>query len=65
MWCVFTQRKIFLLKIIGWLLKLRCNSILIHEELLELSGIHFIAVVQSWKSTTLKIMNGIKTYTSP
>ena len=37
----------------------RCNIISINEELLELSSIYFIIVVQSWKSTKIKLTNGI------
>ena len=43
-----------------WLIKFRCNSASINEALLELLSIYLIAVVQSWKSTTLKMMNEIK-----
>ena len=32
----------------------------INEALLELLSIYLIVVVQSWKSTILKMMNGIK-----
>ena len=54
------KEKLFSMKNIGWLIKFRCNSVSIHEALLELLSIYLIVVVQSWKSTTLKIMNGIK-----
>ena len=45
---------------IGWLIKFRCNSVSINEPLLELLSIYLIVIIQSWKSTTLKMMNGIK-----
>ena len=48
------------MKNIGWLIKFRCNSVSISEVLLEMLSIYLIVVVQSWKSTTLKMMNGIK-----
>ena len=54
------KEKCFFIKIVGWLIKLRCNSVSINEEVLELSSIYLIVVVQSWKNTTVKIMNGIK-----
>ena len=50
------------IKNIGWLIKFRCNSALINQELFQLSSIHLIIVVKSWKSITLKRTNGIKTY---
>ena len=31
-----------------------------NEALLELISIYLLVIVQSWKGTTLKIMNGIK-----
>ena len=43
-----------------FLIKFRYNSVSINEVLLELLSIYLIVVVQSWKSTTLKKMNGIK-----
>ena len=48
------------IKHIGWLIKFRCNSVSINEALLELLSIYLIVVVQNWKSTTLKMMYGIK-----
>ena len=54
------KEKCVSIKNIGWLIKFRCNSVSINEELLELLSIYLIVVVQSWKSTTLKKMNGIK-----
>ena len=54
------KEKYVFIKNIGWLIKFRCNSVSINEALLELVSIYVIVVVQSWKSTTLKIMNGIK-----
>ena len=54
------KEKCFSIKNIGWLIKFRCNSVSINEALLELLCIYLIVVVQSWKSTTLKMMNGIK-----
>ena len=54
------KEKYFSIKHIGWLIKFRCNSVSINEALLELLSIYLIVVVQSWKSTTLKMMNGIK-----
>ena len=48
------------IKNIGWLIKFRYNSFSINEALLELLSIYLIVVVQSWKSTTLKMINGIK-----
>ena len=50
----------FSIKNIGWLIKFRCNSVSINEALLELLSIYLIVIVQSLKSTTLKMMNGIK-----
>ena len=50
----------FLLKNIGWLIKLRYNSVSINKALLELLSIYLIVVVHSWKSTTLKMINVIK-----
>ena len=54
------KEKCFSIKNIGWLIKFRYNSVSINEALLELLSIHLIVVVQNWKSTTLKMMNGIK-----
>ena len=54
------KEKYVSIKNIGWLIKFRCNSVSINEELLELLSIYLIVGVQSWKSTTLKIVNGIK-----
>ena len=43
-----------------WLInKTRCNSDSINKELLQLSSFYLIVVVQSWKSTTLKMTDGI------
>ena len=53
-------KEFFSIKNIGWLIKFRYNSVSINEVLLELLRIYLIVVVQSWKSTTLKMMNGIK-----
>ena len=54
------KEKCISIKNIGWLIKFRCNSVSINEVLLELLSIYLIVVVQSWKSTTLKMMNGIR-----
>ena len=54
------KEKYFSIKHIGWLIKFRCNSVSINEVLLEFLSIYLIVVVQSWKNTTVKIMNGIK-----
>ena len=54
------KEKCVSIKNIGWLINFRCNSVSINEALLELLSIYYIVVVQSWKSTTLKMMNGIK-----
>ena len=54
------KEKCFSIKNIGWLIKFRYNSVSINEALLELLSIYLIVVVQSWKSATLKKMNGIK-----
>ena len=53
------KKKYVSIKNIGSLIKFRCNSVSINEVLLELLRIYLIVVVQSWKSTTLKMMNGI------
>ena len=57
--CLYSKKKNSI-KNIGWLIQLRCNSVSINEKLLELSSIYFIVAVQSWKSTTLEMTNGIK-----
>ena len=54
------KEKYVSIKNIDWLIKFRCNSVSINEALLELLSIYLIVVVQSWKSTTLKMMNWIK-----
>ena len=54
------KEKYFFIKNISWLIKLRCNSVSINKALLELLSIYYIVVVQKWKSTTLKMMSGIK-----
>ena len=53
------KEKCFSIKNIGWLIKLRCNSVSINEKLLKFSSMCFIVVVQSWKSVKLKLTNGI------
>ena len=54
------EEKYFSINNIGWFLKFRYNSVSINKALLELLSIYLIVGVQSWKSTTLKSMNGIK-----
>ena len=51
------KEKYFLLKTIRSLINLRCNSVSINQNLLELLSIYFITAVHSWKSTTLKLTN--------
>ena len=57
--CLYLKKNKFY-KNIGWLINFGCNSVSINEALLELLSIYLIVVVQSWKSTTLKMINGIK-----
>ena len=54
------KEKYFSIKNIGRLINFRCNSVSINEALLELLRINLIVVVQSWKSTPLKMVNGIE-----
>ena len=54
------KEKCFFYKKYWLIIKFRYNSVSINEALLELLSIYLIVVVQSWKSTTLKMMNGIK-----